>query len=89
MDGRAHSPGGDGLVGYSMKSEEPSVHSHHVTPGAVHAGGTPVFDALAAQWLAAGRTVPGLPDPEWQALMGSRSEQRRRNPPRWVPQQRL
>ncbi|WP_282697135.1 hypothetical protein [Streptomyces sp. CC208A] len=31
----------------------------------------PVYSALVAQWTQAGRTVPGLPDREWERLMST------------------
>jgi hypothetical protein len=48
---------------------------------------TPLYYALAEQWEAAGRMVPGVPDLEWQWLVASGSGRRRRVPPVWVPQQ--
>ncbi|MCD0485178.1 hypothetical protein LO771_23035 [Streptacidiphilus sp. ASG 303] len=31
-------------------------------------GDTPLFASLAEQWRAGGRTVPGMPDTEWNDL---------------------
>lgn len=31
---------------------------------------TPLFASLAEQWRAIGRTVPGIPDAEWNNLTG-------------------
>ncbi|MBD0711680.1 hypothetical protein BU197_25985 [Streptomyces sp. CBMA291] len=31
----------------------------------------PVYSALADQWARAGRTVPGMPDREWERLMAT------------------
>ncbi|WP_371501678.1 hypothetical protein OG871_32520 [Kitasatospora sp. NBC_00374] len=33
---------------------------------------SPIYSSLAAAWRAAGRTVPGLPDPAWDVLVGRR-----------------
>ncbi|WP_370075740.1 hypothetical protein [Streptacidiphilus sp. MAP12-16] len=71
-----------------MSSEEPSVHAQPRDAGTIRPAETPVFDALAAQWRATGRAVPGAADPEWEELVAAKPR-RRRTPPRWVPQQRL
>ncbi|MFC9729338.1 MULTISPECIES: hypothetical protein [Streptomyces] len=31
----------------------------------------PVYSALVTQWVQAGRTVPGVPDREWERLMST------------------
>ncbi|GAA4773377.1 MULTISPECIES: hypothetical protein [Streptomyces] len=37
-------------------------------PAAPPGAGTPIYDRLAAEWAAAGRTLPGRPDAEWRRL---------------------
>ncbi|MEZ0092387.1 hypothetical protein [Streptacidiphilus sp. EB129] len=49
---------------------------------------TPLYYAMAARWESAGRTVPGVPDPEWHWLVATGPGRRRRLPALWVPQQR-
>ncbi len=34
-------------------------------------GQFPVYSALVAQWTEAGRTVPGMPDREWERLVSA------------------
>ncbi|MFE1903460.1 hypothetical protein ACFW96_07310 [Streptomyces gardneri] len=31
----------------------------------------PVYSALVTQWVQAGRTVPGMPDREWERIMAT------------------
>ncbi|MEU4075811.1 MULTISPECIES: hypothetical protein [Streptomyces] len=31
----------------------------------------PLYSALVTQWVQAGRTVPGMPDREWERLMAT------------------
>lgn len=31
----------------------------------------PIYSALVTQWVQAGRTVPGMPDREWERLMAT------------------
>jgi hypothetical protein len=37
-------------------------------PAAAPPGGSPIYDQLAREWAAAGRTMPGRPDGEWTRL---------------------
>ncbi|MFB7375062.1 hypothetical protein [Streptomyces sp. NPDC056222] len=37
-------------------------------PPPVDRGPVPVYSALVQQWALAGRTVPGMPDREWERL---------------------
>ncbi|WP_327163946.1 hypothetical protein [Streptomyces zaomyceticus] len=40
-------------------------------PASVDRTPFPVYSALVAQWVQAGRTVPGMPDREWERLMAT------------------
>ncbi|WP_345701621.1 hypothetical protein [Kitasatospora terrestris] len=40
----------------------------------------PIYHELVRQWRAAGRTVPGRPDPAWESLTAPRSAGCRRPP---------
>ncbi|WP_152628273.1 hypothetical protein [Streptacidiphilus neutrinimicus] len=59
-----------------MTSAEPL--SRRASPGAARSSDTPLFHAIAASWTALGRTVPGIPDPEWDRLVAARPRPRRR-----------
>ncbi|MDQ0844756.1 hypothetical protein [Streptomyces sp. V1I6] len=37
-------------------------------PTAAPTGSSPIYDQLAREWTAAGRTMPGRPDGEWTRL---------------------
>ncbi|UYQ64113.1 hypothetical protein [Streptomyces peucetius] len=37
-------------------------------PAAPPPGGSPIYDQLAREWAAEGRTMPGRPDGEWTRL---------------------
>jgi hypothetical protein len=42
---------------------------HVVDPPPVDRGPFPLYSSLAQRWSLAGRTVPGVPDHEWERLV--------------------